>query len=453
MLNPLKIKNISFIQRRYNMTLFNQKLKQTSLMGRLAIMGILCIACSGWAQGEPWIQKADIPTARFLHSSSVVEGLIYAIGGCGSEPEAPVILPVETYNPATDTWTQKADIPTGRVVLSACAVDGKIYAIGGVGSSLVGLTTVEMYDPATDTWTKKADMPTSRGALSVSAVDGKIYAIGGTRNLTSLSGLSTVEEYDPTTDTWATKADMPTRRLGLCTAVVDGQIIAIGGSTQNPAVPTVEAYDPATDTWTSKTDMPTARRNFATSVVNGKIYAIGGWVRSSYSAFRTVEQYDPATDAWIIKTDLPVVRSCLSTSTVDGRIYAIGGTDKTHPCPALSTVFEYNVESDTATATTVGSNVVGNPSSFKLFQNYPNPFNPTTTITYILPNKGKVKLSVYDMLGREVEVLVNAEQSAGIYQVPFDAANLPSGIYLYKIKEELENGYRDVEIKKLILIK
>jgi hypothetical protein len=360
---------------------------------------------------------------------------------------------VEAYDPIKDSWTQRADIPTVRVVLSTCEVDGKIYAIGGAGTSLVGLSTVEMYDPVTDTWTSKADMLTPRVALSISAVDGKIYAIGGTRNLTNLSGLSTVEEYDPATDTWVTKADMPTRRLGLCTAVVDGQIIAIGGSTQNPAVPTVEAYDPATDTWTSKTDMPTARRNFAVSVVNGKIYAIGGWIRSSYSAFRTVEQYDPVTDTWVTKTNLPEVRSCLSASTVNRKIYAIGGTDKTHPCPARSTVFEYNVESDTATATTVGSNAVGNPSSFKLFQNYPNPFNPTTTITYILPNKGKVKLSVYDMLGREVEVLVHEQQSAGKHKVSFNAAHLAGGIYFYKMQVESENGYRYMDMKKFIFIK
>ena len=73
------------------------------------------------------------------------------------------------------TWTQKADMPTARWHLSTSVVDGKIYAIGGVGS----FKKVEEYDPATDTWTEKADMPTRRIFIATSVVDGKIYAIGG----------------------------------------------------------------------------------------------------------------------------------------------------------------------------------------------------------------------------------------------------------------------------------
>jgi hypothetical protein len=57
-----------------------------------------------------------------------------------------------------------------------------------------------------------------------------------------------------------------------------------------------------------------------------------------------VEQYDPVNDAWTIETDLPVPRASLSASAVNGRIYAIGGTDKTHPCPALSTVYELSID-------------------------------------------------------------------------------------------------------------
>jgi len=295
------------------------------------------------AAEDTWIRKADTPTARQLHSSSVVDGKIYVIGGGTSEPNLKTVRPVEVYDTITDSWTQKADIPTGRGVLSACVVDGKIYAIGGAGIDFSGLPTLEVYDPVTDTWTRKADMPTPRAALSASAVNGKIYAIGGTQTLNYLSGLPAVEEYDPSTDTWIRKADLPTPRFALCTSVVDGKIYAIGGGTQSPARNIVEAYDPATDTWTRKADMPTARRNFATCVVEGRIYAIGGWLRSSLYAFTTVEQYDPVMDAWTTEADLPVPRAGLSANAVDGQIYAIGGTNKTHPCPALSTVFELTV--------------------------------------------------------------------------------------------------------------
>jgi len=73
------------------------------------------------------------------------------------------------------------------------------------------------------------------------------------------------------------------------------------------------------------------------------------------------------------------------------------------------------------------------PEEFKIEQNYPNPFNPSTIIKYDLPAAGHVTLSVYDVLGREVQKLVNESQAAGRYKVEFTATGLASGVYLYRI--------------------
>lgn len=88
-------------------------------------------------------------------------------------------------------------------------------------------------------------------------------------------------------------------------------------------------------------------------------------------------------------------------------------------------------------------------NSFALLQNYPNPFNPTTLISYNLPKNGMVVLKVYDALGREVKTLVNGFQQAGTHSVSFDAFNLSSGIYYYKM--EAENNFSS--IKKMILLR
>ena len=85
---------------------------------------------------------------------------------------------------------------------------------------------------------------------------------------------------------------------------------------------------------------------------------------------------------------------------------------------------------------------------FTLKQNFPNPFNPTTVITYQLSAVSKVTLRVYDVLGREIKELVNDRESAGVHSVRFNASNLPSGVYLYRLQA---GNYSDT--KKLLLLK
>ena len=84
----------------------------------------------------------------------------------------------------------------------------------------------------------------------------------------------------------------------------------------------------------------------------------------------------------------------------------------------------------------VGVRQVSNsvPSKYTLSQNYPNPFNPTTNIKYSIPQGGFVTLKVYNMLGQEVATLVNQQQKTGEYNVDFNASNLASGVYLYRIQ-------------------
>jgi hypothetical protein len=74
------------------------------------------------------------------------------------------------------------------------------------------------------------------------------------------------------------------------------------------------------------------------------------------------------------------------------------------------------------------------PNTFALYQNYPNPFNPSTTISYDLPQRARVKLAIYNLLGQEVATLVDGEQEPGRYNINFDASGLPSGIYFYTLQ-------------------
>ena len=88
------------------------------------------------------------------------------------------------------------------------------------------------------------------------------------------------------------------------------------------------------------------------------------------------------------------------------------------------------------------------PSKFELFQNYPNPFNPNTTIRFDLPKESRVKITVYDILGRQVTTLVNEMKKAGSYTINWNAGRLASGVYFYRLQTD---DY--VTTKKLLLLK
>ncbi|MCW8812430.1 MAG: T9SS type A sorting domain-containing protein, partial [Chlorobium sp.] len=102
------------------------------------------------------------------------------------------------------------------------------------------------------------------------------------------------------------------------------------------------------------------------------------------------------------------------------------------------------------------NNNFSQPVDYLLEQNYPNPFNPSTKIKYTVPiviasvakQSQLINLKVYDILGREVAVLVNEQKPAGTYEVEFDGKGLPSGIYFYQLR-----AGNFVETKKMVLMK
>ena len=90
----------------------------------------------------------------------------------------------------------------------------------------------------------------------------------------------------------------------------------------------------------------------------------------------------------------------------------------------------------------------GTPKTFELSQNFPNPFNPTTNIEFTVPKSGMVRLEIANLLGQQVAMLVDQTMSAGRYVVQFNAANLPSGLYLYRF-----TAGSTVMTRKMMLVK
>jgi hypothetical protein len=96
----------------------------------------------------------------------------------------------------------------------------------------------------------------------------------------------------------------------------------------------------------------------------------------------------------------------------------------------------------------IASEDVSLPSDFRLNQNYPNPFNPETTIRFSLPEESEVLLEIYNSAGQLLETLVNKRLGIGHYNITWNAINMPSGIYFYRIKTS-----RFIDLKKMILLR
>ena len=131
----------------------------------------------------------------------------------------------------------------------------------------------------------------------------------------------------------------------------------------------------------------------------------------------------------------------ISLLAVDNKFYALWMADYSGIYQIWASIFDMNVLS------------VNEPNhdvvhDFNLFQNYPNPFNNSTMISYTIKQENHVRLRIYDLMGKEVDEIVNQTMSTGYYEVEFKADILPSGIYFYNLETESFN-----RTKKLILLK
>jgi len=137
----------------------------------------------------------------------------------------------------------------------------------------------------------------------------------------------------------------------------------------------------------------------------------------------------------------------LATTQFNAINFAVSGTNTSTTGLNISDVL-VDVGSPVVDAVDQGNENSSLPTVYSLSQNYPNPFNPTTTIKFGIPKAGDVSLAVYDILGRKIAELINGNLTAGYHTVNFNATNLASGVYFYRI----EAG-DFVSVKKLMLLK
>ena len=142
--------------------------------------------------------------------------------------------------------------------------------------------------------------------------------------------------------------------------------------------------------------------------------------------------------------------SGLQSKTNEGVFIFIAGRPYRYDNTASASDYEYIIDNfmNSTLVNVENNSELELAKEFNLAQNYPNPFNPATKIKYSIPNPGMVKLKVFDIMGREVQTLVNENHSPGNYEVEFNAEALSSGVYFY----QLQSG-KFIETRKMLLIK
>ncbi len=189
---------------------------------------------------------------------------------------------------------------------------------------------------------------------------------------------------------------------------------------------------------------PLAPTNLVASVLNSRV--ILGWDLPTDPDIEAFAIYR-STDPNFLPSDQYRIGTTSGNSFVDQNV---GGSSRFYYyVAAFDTTGNQSAPSNQANVfvTGVGSGSL-TPTNFHLYQNYPNPFNPSSTIRYDLPMSGHVRISLYDVVGKEVATLVDDYRTAGSYDITVSADKLSSGVYLYRMQSGTFNA-----VKKMILMK
>jgi hypothetical protein len=383
---------------------------------------------------------------------------------------------VARFNTQTNTWSSLGTGSSngvsgiGLVYVYALAVVGNEVVVGGEFTSAGGVSAnnVARFNAQTNTWS-------SLGTGSSNGVSGgssfpAVYALAVVGNevfvggfFTSAGGVSAngVARFNTQTNTWSSLGTGSSNGVNdrvYALAVVGNEVFVGGSFTEAGGVSAnrVARFNTQTNTWSR---LGTGSSNgvsggifsavYALAVVGNEVFVGGSFTEAGGVSANRVARFNTLTNTW----------SSLGTGSSNGvsgiglvYVYAlavvgnevvVGGEFTLAGGIASTFIARWNsgtsrVEQLSPTA----------PKTFLLEQNYPNPFNPSTTIRYQLPVASEVKLEVYDVLGKKIATLVNERQSAGSYQVVWNASGLSSGTYFYRLQ-----AGTFVETKKMIMVK
>ena len=405
-------------------------------------------------------------------------GKIFLCGGADTldVPQAACFF----YDPVTNIYTAKASLPTGRALGKFVRVKDSLYLVGSVGSWHSPDGLIYKYDPHLNSWTLKDTMPSP--FLHESAVcvwrDSLIFTIGGAANgFTGASNI--VRVYNPRTNKWRTLSQnsFPVVVTTAHAECFSDSLIVLGGFGSDYLNTVYHGkIIPPSDTLSD-----TIRINWFLSDVTPfgvGVYRVGGGKWGNTLLFGPAMRYQNGINQiWgytliLIDTTWTWTRFTPNTLDTAGNRPTIAVQTNKIGARGLAPLSDDSVhlylfggyaspniiassEQYSFYAAPIGiiSNNNEIPENFFLSQNYPNPFNPVTRIKFGIPPNSEhrtsnIELIIYDILGRQIAVLVDKKLDPGTYEIEWNAADLSSGIYFCRL------SMSDYFIsKKMILLK
>ncbi len=401
---------------------------------------------------ERWVYRYDGPPSFVDWANSIVagpDGNVYAAGmsyGSGTSGDFTVVSLTDS---GVERWVYRYDGP-GNFMDEANSIvmgsDGNLFVAGySVGNGTdYDFTVVSLTDSGVERWVYRYDGPLSFMDWASSIVvgsDGNLYSAGTSYGSGTSGDFTVVSLTDLGAERWVYRYDGTAHSSDGAHSVImgsDGNLYSAGtsyGSGTSGDFTVVSLTDLGAERWVYRYDGTAHSSDGAYSVVmgsDGNLYVAGTSCGTETSGdFTVVSLTDSGVERWVYQYNGSANRDDRAHSItvgLDGNLYAAGGshgsgTDEDFTIVSLSL--------------DVGVSEGPKPSpvsDFRLLQNKPNPIHRSTVISYSIPMATHVNLSIYDITGRLVEMLVNETQEPGIHQVTWNRMSNPSGVYFYRLR-------------------
>ncbi len=385
-----------------------------------------------------WTSLTNGPsTITPAQNSMVWDGGDY-IYASSSGTSSPYTAYLQRYHITNGTWEARTGSLFPRRYAGMAYINGYIYMVGGLLSDGTSPRVCQRYNTSTDTWSQIADLPEDVNFTkwSVTTDDQYLFLVGSGGGFSTYPISDKCYYYDPATNQWQLESTLPAVR-GLPNGIFLSGFTKLffgGGNDGSSGTAFVS------DCWegTGGVYIPVELTSFSASIVDNA-------VRLNWSTASELNN-----NGFEIQRKVNSSQSSVSNSEYE-EIGFVDGKGTTTEIQHYSFndnnletgVYSYRLKQIDFDGSFNYSNTIevdlNGLTSFTLEQNYPNPFNPSTKIKYTIPSVGTslvnfVQLKVFDVLGNEVATLVNELMPAGVYEVTFNASELSSGVYIYKLQ-------------------